>query len=206
MLSWILWLGTTSEITLGSNKSLGTKDLFQFQPEVRTTSGQMTRPHGIDQEDCSRFKQRQPSSPSGAGSDCASWQTSGSSGTWGRSLKTGNEEFLLNFEMQDLPFMLICLLVEGFLIPPRWFFLVWNTFVEKKSHRQLTKNSPGYELCGSWTWPWRSWARDWSETRVCWATQVVFCHSIVTIACCTSLFGGTTSQLWQLQALTEGQG
>ena len=105
-----------------------------------------------------------------------------------------------------LPFMLICLLVEGFLIPPRWFFLVWNTFVEKKSHRQLTKNSPGYELCGSWTWPWRSWARDWSETRVCWATQVVFCHSIVTIACCTSLFGGTTSQLWQLQALTEGQG
>ena len=103
MLSWILWLGTTSEITLGSNKSLGTKDLFQFQPEVRTTSGQMTRPHGIDQEDCSRFKQRQPSSPSGAGSDCASWQTSGSSGTWGRSLKTGNEEYCWTLKCRIYP-------------------------------------------------------------------------------------------------------
>ena len=165
MLSWILWLGTTSEITLGSNKSLGTKDLFQFQPEVRTTSGQMTRPHGIDQEDCSRFKQRQPSSPSGAGSDCASWQTSGSSGTWGRSLKTGNEEYCWTLKCRIYP---SCSYASWW--KASWFHHGGSSSSEthswKKFSRDNTTKAPGCERCGSWTWPSRSWARDWSETRV----------------------------------------
>ena len=35
------------------------------------------------------------------------------------------EEEEVKDEDDDPPFMLMCFLVEGFLMPPRWAFLVW---------------------------------------------------------------------------------
>ena len=79
-------LANTSEIALGSNNDLGTKDLFQFHNQKLEQQAVRWRDHMILIKK-SWFKQKQPSSPSGACSGCASWQTSGSSGTWGHSLK-----------------------------------------------------------------------------------------------------------------------
>ena len=187
-----MWFNT-SEIAPSSNKGLGTKDLFQSQAEVRTASSQMSWPHDIDQEFLIQAE----------AAFFSFW-------CWFRLCFLANFRFLRNLGSQPekswahqmvlkclhLPFMLMCLLVEGFLIPPRWFFLVWKALRQFNPVTMI--EAPGCEQCGSWTWPWRFWARDWSETRVWmsdwYGASSLNCHHCV-LRGVISQFGVMTSHM-----------